>query len=112
MNSVSSSSCWLLPLPGAHVPLRAGRSQGEVGKVSVFMLGHGIRAHGRGVGGRQCIPDPSRTMALQCFLAGMSWASCPLPAGGCGRAGIAFLCRRKQLPGVSQAAWGLEPGAG
>lgn len=130
INSVSSS-CWVLPLPGADVPCRASRPRGEGGRsVCVLMLRSGITALGKRSGDQAIHPwipavipegqQLSRCLGWVsgCFLAGTSSRpGCALPAlrqleavlgrGGCGRAGIVFLCHRKQLPGVSQAGLGL-----
>lgn len=98
----------------------------------VFMLGSGITASvWKGSGDQAVHPwvpavlpeDNSSPDAWDgcpdAFLAGTSSRpGCPLPAlwqlgrGGCGRAGIAFLCHRKQLPGVSQAGSGLPASLG
>lgn len=130
-----SSSCWVLPLPGAHVPGRAGRSQGIGGRNVCLHAGKWDYNHGEGEWGPGSASlDPSSGSEGQwlsgclgwvsgCFLAGTSSRpGCPLPAlrqleavlgrGGCGRAGIVFLCHRKQLPGVSQAGSGLPVSLG
>lgn len=49
INSVSSG-CWVLPLPGARVPHRAGRSRGGGGRSACLHAGKWARAVGKGSG--------------------------------------------------------------
>lgn len=110
-------------MQGWQIPAGGGRSV-------CLHAGKWDNSHGEGEWGAGSPSlDPSsgsrRTIALRMLGMGVrmlpgwdqqqAWLSPPSPRaaeallgrGGCGRAGIVFLCHRKQLPGVYQAGSGV-----